>query len=147
MAAMPRNPARTNSRAIFTLLMAKRWDHSIHSAWAAGDLFLIVPALQDCGVLLVHFDEVDQGLDSEVGERHRAVVVVPVHPDDSIFDVHLVSDVKEPVHALAKFLRDTVDRFDVMNLVNVHYQAACAGVIDDRARQFHGNSSSSRCLG
>jgi len=27
MAAMPRNPARTNSRAIFTLLMAKRWDH------------------------------------------------------------------------------------------------------------------------
>src|ERR1700722_7178316 len=27
MVAMPRNPARTNSRAIFTLLMAKRWDH------------------------------------------------------------------------------------------------------------------------
>ncbi|MDE2462854.1 MAG: hypothetical protein KGO02_03950, partial [Alphaproteobacteria bacterium] len=97
-----------------------------HSAWAAGRLSLTVPALQDRGVLLVHFDEVREGLDSEVCECHHPIVGVPVDPDDTVFGVHLVGDITQPVHALAKFPRNTVDRLDGINLVDVHH-AAWAG--------------------
>jgi putative transposase len=123
---------------------ANCWDNGNHSAWAAGCLFPGVAALQDRGVFPVHLDEVREGLDSEVRECHDPLVGVPVDPDDAVFGVHLFGDLVEPVHALAEFLCDTVNRFDGMNLVDVHDQAAWAGLSDEWRRQFHGNSSSSR---
>jgi hypothetical protein len=33
----------------------------------------------------VHFDELDQALDPEVGERHDALVADPMDPDHAIF--------------------------------------------------------------
>jgi hypothetical protein len=118
-----------------------------HSAWAAGGLSLIGPVLEDRGVLLVHLDEVREGLDAEVRECHHTVVAVPVDPDDAVFGVHLVGDIMEPVHILAEFPGDTINRFDGMNLVDVQDQAAWAGLSDERRCEFHGNSSSSRCMG
>jgi hypothetical protein len=76
-----------------------------HSALAAGCLFPPVAAFQDCGVLLVHFDKVGEGLDPEVRERHDPIVGVPIDPDDAVFGVHLVGDIKQPVHALAELPR------------------------------------------
>ena len=65
----------------------------------------------------MHFDEIREGLDSEVRECHHTVVCIPVDPDDAVFRVHLIGDLMEPVHALAEFLRDTVDCLDRMNLL------------------------------
>jgi hypothetical protein len=42
-------------------------------------LILAVAALEQC--VFVHFDEIDEGLDSEVGKRHDAVVVGAVDPE------------------------------------------------------------------
>jgi hypothetical protein len=42
------------------------------------------------------FDEIDESLDSEVGEGHRAVVADPVDPYHAVFDVHFVGDVEPP---------------------------------------------------
>jgi len=95
----------------------------------------------------VHFDEFDQALDPEVGERHDALVADAMDPDDAIFRFHLHGDVKEPVLIFAKFLGDEVDGFDVRDLVDVHDQAARAGMTDACLCQFHGNSSSSLCAG
>jgi hypothetical protein len=97
-----------------------------HSEWAAGQLFPSGAALQDRGVFLVHFDEAREGLDSELRECHHTVVGVAVDPDDAVFGIHLVGDLVQPVHALAEFPRDAVNRFDGMNLVDVHH-AAWAG--------------------
>jgi hypothetical protein len=49
---------------------------------------------------------------AEVRECHHTVVAVPVDPDDAVFGVHLVGDIMEPVHALAEFSGDTINRFD-----------------------------------
>jgi hypothetical protein len=87
-----------------------------HSAWAAGCLFPSVSTLQDRAVFLVHFDEVCEGLDTEVRECHDPIVGVPVDPNDAVFGVHLFGDLMEPVDALAEFPRDTINRFDGMNL-------------------------------
>ena len=90
------------------------------------------------------FDELDQVLDSKVGERHHTLVVGAVYPDDPVFGVHLVGDVKEPVLVLAEILGDAADRRDAMDLVDVHDQAALAGIADGRGVQFQGSNSSSR---
>src|SRR4029077_21270545 len=110
-------------------------------------------SISDCSVasgswvFLVHFDKVSEVLDSEFSERHHPVVVEPVDPDDAVFGVHLIGDIEEPVHALAEFPGHAVYGFDGMDLVDVHDQAAWAGVIDSRDRQFQGSSSSNRCMG
>jgi hypothetical protein len=39
-------------------------------------------------------DGIDESLDSEVGEGHRAVVTDPVDPYHAVFDVHFVGDVE-----------------------------------------------------
>jgi hypothetical protein len=82
--------------------------------------------LNDCGILLVHLDEFSEGLDPGVRECEDAVVAVAVDLDDAIFRVHLFGDIMAPVHALPEFPGDTINRFDGMNLVDVHDQAAWA---------------------
>src|ERR1700722_4062778 len=114
------------------------------SGMGRGGLRAIVPALEDRGILLMHFDEVLEGLDPEVRECQHPVVAVAVDPNDAIFGVHFFGDVMEPVHALPEFPGDTVDGFDGMNLVDVHDQAAWAALSNDRDCQFHGSSSSNR---
>ena len=62
----------------------------------------------------MHFDEIDEVLDSEVGERHDAVFADAVDPDHAVFGFHFVGDVEEPVLVFAEILGDAVDRRDVM---------------------------------
>ena len=73
------------------------------------------------------FDQFDETVDAEVREGHDPIVGVAVDPNDAVFGVHLVGDIMEPVHALAEFPRDTINRLDGMNLVDVHDHAAWAG--------------------
>jgi hypothetical protein len=72
----------------------------------------------------VHFDEIDQALDSEVGKRLNAVFADPIDPDHAVFGFHLHGDVEEPVLVFAEILGDAADRGDVMDLVGMHDQAA-----------------------
>jgi hypothetical protein len=64
-----------------------------------------------------------------------------VDPDAAVLDVHFVSHVEQPIFVFAKFLGDTVDRCDVMDLVDVHGQAARC---EADGVQCHGSSSSRR---
>jgi Transposase len=95
-----------------------------HPAWTAGGLFAGVPAFDDGGVVFMYFNKVDQVFDSEVGECHHAIFGIPINPDDAIFDVHFVSDIEQPGFAFAEIPGDATNRRDVMNLVDVHDQAA-----------------------
>ena len=70
------------------------------------------------------FDEIDEVVDSKVGERHHAVVADSVDPDHAVFDVHFVGDVEQPVFVFAEIFGDAAERRDVMDLVDVHGQAA-----------------------
>ena len=70
------------------------------------------------------FDEIDEVFDSEVGERHHAVVGIRIDPDDAVFDVHLIGDIEQPGFAFAEIPGNAIDRRDMMNLVDVHDQAA-----------------------
>ena len=72
----------------------------------------------------MHFDELDQVLDAEVGERQDAVFSDPVDPNDAILDLHFIGDVRQPVFVFAEILGDAIDGDDVMDLVDVHDQAA-----------------------
>jgi hypothetical protein len=72
----------------------------------------------------VHFDELGQVLDAEVGERQDAVFSDPVDPDNAVLDFHFIGDVRQPVFAFAEVLGDAMDGGDVMYLVDVHDQAA-----------------------
>ena len=74
------------------------------------------------------FDEIDQVLNSEVGECHDAVIADAIDPYQAVLGFHLRCDVEEPVLALAEFLGDEVDRLDVRDLVDVRGQAARAGM-------------------
>jgi hypothetical protein len=106
-------------------------------------IFAVAP-LEQREVFFVHFDEIDQVLDSKIGERHNAVLADPADPDHAVLDFHLHGDVEEPILIVAKILGDAVDRRDVMDLVGVHDQAARAVIVDTRGVQFHGNSSPTR---
>ena len=44
-------------------------------------------------------DQLDEVFDSEVGERHDAIVAEAVDPDHAVLRVHFVGDVVEPVDA------------------------------------------------
>jgi hypothetical protein len=55
---------------------------------AAGRRSLLISALSGRRRFLVDFDELDETLDAEVGERQDAVVVETVDPDDNVLDVH-----------------------------------------------------------
>lgn len=59
-----------------------------HPAQAAGCLFVAVAALEQRGVVLMDFDEIDEIVDSEVGEGQHAIVADPVDPYYAVFDVH-----------------------------------------------------------
>ena len=74
--------------------------------------------------MFMDLDELDQALNSEVGERHDAVFADPVDPYQAVLGFHLGCDVVEPILALAELLRDEVDRLDGRDLVDVHGQAA-----------------------
>jgi hypothetical protein len=96
-----------------------------HPAWAAGRLFGAVPSqLKQRGVVFMDFDELDQALNSEVGECHDAVFADPIDPYQAVLGFHVGCDVVEPVLALAEFPGDEVDRLNVRDLVDVHGQAA-----------------------
>ena len=60
----------------------------------------------------------------DFGERHDAVFADPVDPDDAILGFHFVGDVDQPVLVFAEILGDAIDGVDVMDLVDVHDQAA-----------------------
>ena len=75
----------------------------------------------------VHFDELNEGLNSEVGKRHHAVFSGAIDPDKAVLGVHFIGDVMEAVDAFAEAFGDAVYGRDVIDLVDVHVQAASAG--------------------
>ena len=103
--------------------------------------------LQEHRIVFVDFDQLREGLDSEVGERHHDILAEPSDPDQAILGVHFTGYVEQPVLALAEIRRDAVDSRDVRDFVDVHDQAARAKIAGSCVAQFHGNSSSSRCAG
>ena len=104
-------------------------------------------ALWERWVLFVDFDQLDQALDSEVGERHDFVVAESMDPDHTVLCFHFIGDFPEPVHAFAEALGDAVNRRDARYFVDVHDQAARAGIAAACCDQFQGNNSSNRCAG
>jgi hypothetical protein len=102
------------------------------------------PALKQSRTFFVHPDELDQVFDAEVRERLDAVFSDAIDPDDAVLDLHFVGDVPQPVFVFAEVLRDLSNGGDVMNLVDVHGQAARAEAADAGGLQFQGSSSSSR---
>jgi hypothetical protein len=79
---------------------------------------------QYCRIVFVDFDQIDQVFDAEVGERHLALVVGAIHPDHAVLGLHFNSYIEQPVFVFAKFPGDAGYRFDVMDFVDVHGQAA-----------------------
>src|SRR5580704_18691712 len=76
-----------------------------------GGLFGAVRSrLEQRGIVFVDFDELDQALNSEVGERQDAVFAYSIDPYQAVLGFHLGCDVVEPVLALTDLLRDEVDR-------------------------------------
>ena len=45
----------------------------------------------------MHLGELDQVLDSEVGERQDAVFSDAIDPDDTVLDFHFIGDVPQPI--------------------------------------------------
>jgi len=56
----------------------------------------------------VDLDQLDEVFDTEVGERHDAVVAEAVDPDHAVLDLHFIGDLIEPVDAFAEALGDAV---------------------------------------
>ena len=54
----------------------------------------------------MHFDQLDQILDTEVGERHNAVVADPEYPYQAVFGLHLGGDVEQPILVFAEVCSD-----------------------------------------
>src|SRR5258705_10142999 len=98
-------------------------------------------------MIFVDLDELDQVLDSEVGERQGGIFSDSINPDDTVLDVHLIGDIAQPAFVFAEVLGHAIDRRDVMDLVDVHGQAARTQIADAGGVQFQGSSSCSRWTG
>ena len=83
----------------------------------------------------MHFDELDQALNAEVGERQEAVFSDAVDPDDTVFDF------------FAELLGNAGNSGDVMDLVDVRSHAARSEIADAGGVQFQGSNSSSLWAG
>jgi hypothetical protein len=57
----------------------------------------------------MHCNQLDQALDSKVGERHYAILTDPENPDHAVFDFHFAGDVEQLVFAFAEVLGDAPD--------------------------------------
>lgn len=99
-----------------------------------GVLAAAIPSREQRGILFIHFDEIDEGLDSEVREGHHAVLADAIDLYHAVFDIHFVGDVVKPGR-------------DVVDLVDMHGQAARAAVADVFGVQFQGSNSSGRWAG
>jgi hypothetical protein len=74
----------------------------------------------------VDLDEFDESFDAEVGECENAVVSDAIDPDDAVLGIHFESDVVNEVDTLTEAFGDALDGRDVIDLVDVHAQAASA---------------------
>ena len=52
----------------------------------------------------MHLDELDQVLNSEVGERQDPVFSDAIDPDDTVLDFHFIGDVAQPILVFAEIL-------------------------------------------
>ena len=95
--------------------------------WAAARrCSSLISALSGRRRFLVDFDEFDETIDAEVGKRHDAVVAeTQITPSSGSISK---GDVVEPVDVFAAFLCDALYGPDVRDLVDVHGQAARAGM-------------------
>jgi len=95
----------------------------------------------------MHFDELDQTLNTEVGERQDTVFADAIDPDDTVLDFHFVGNVPQPILVFAELFGDAGDSGDVMDLVDVRGHAARTEIADTGGVQFQGSNSSSRWAG
>jgi hypothetical protein len=108
---------------------------------------VLILASEQMRVLFVDPDELHQGLDPKVGERHDAVFSDTVDPEAAILGVHFAGDIRQPVLVLAEVLSDAIDRGNAIDLVDVHGHAARAEIADVDGVQFQGSNSSSSPAG
>ena len=94
----------------------------------------------------MHLDELDQALNSEVGERQDPVFDA-MDPDDTVLDFHFIGDVPQPILVFSEISGDLGDGRDVMDLVDVGGPAARTEIADAGGIQFQGSSSSNRWAG
>ena len=95
----------------------------------------------------MHFDELDQALNAEVGERQDAVFADAIDPDNTVLDFHRAGDVPQPILVFAELFGDAIEGGDVMDLVDVCGHAARTEIADAGGVQFQGSNSSSRWAG
>ena len=62
------------------------------------------------------FDEIDEVVDSEVGQGQNGFFADAIDPYDAVLGVHFVGDVSEPVFVFTELFGDAVDRGDAMGL-------------------------------
>src|SRR6476660_1791375 len=118
-----------------------------HPAKTACRSFGSIPTLEQRWIVLVHLDELDQALNSEVGERQDPVFSDAIDPDDTVLDFHFIGDVPPPILVFFEIPGDLGDRRDMMDLVDVGGHAARTEIADAGGIQFQGSSSSNRWAG
>ena len=83
-------------------------------------------------------DEFAEIFDTEVGEGHDAIIAEIVDPNQAVFGFHLHGDLPMPLLVRSQLFGDAVNREDMVDLVDLHGQAARAL---DCGAQFQGISS------
>lgn len=92
----------------------------------------------------MHADEIAKVVDAVIREGLDAVFADAVDPDDAVLDLHFDGNLRQPVFVHREVLSHAADRRDVMDLVDMHGQAACSESAVVGADQFQGRSSSIR---
>ena len=68
-----------------------------------------IPTLEQRWIVLVHLDELDQALNSEIGERQDPVFSDAIDPDDTVLDFHFIGDVPQPILVFSEIPGDLGD--------------------------------------
>jgi hypothetical protein len=94
--------------------------------------------------VFAHADEIAKVVDAVVREGLDTIVTDAVDPDAAVFDVHFAGNFRQPIFIDGEVLGHAADRRDVMDLVDVHGQAACSEIAIACGDQFQGSISSMR---
>ena len=72
----------------------------------------------------MHFDQLGEVFDAEVGERHDAVFSDAIDPDYTVLNFHFIGDVRQPFLTFTEVFSNASYGCDVMDFVDVYDQAA-----------------------
>ena len=80
-------------------------------------------------------EKVSELIDALVGERHDAVVVEAVDPDDAVLAVHTERDFVQQIFLDAELAGDSGDDGNGVDFVALHCRIATRGCCDQAARR------------